>query len=83
MSVEPFKYLLQPVAVERDDKTGRIIREMPGEVIAVFSASQAVEAIAEFEKQIVQLTERNENGSRADNEVEDQVRQSGLSGQRS
>lgn len=51
--IEPFKYLIQPVAVERGEN-GRVVREMPGEVIAVYNADQAVEAIREFEKTITE-----------------------------
>lgn len=52
VSIEPFKYLLQPVALERDPETGRIVRELPGETLAVYSAAQAAEVIAEFETQL-------------------------------
>jgi len=53
--IEPLKYLIQPVAYERDDETGRVLREMPGETVVVFSAEQAVSAIDQFEAQLVEL----------------------------
>lgn len=59
MSVEPFKYLIQPVAVERGDD-GRVLREVPAEVIAVYNQDQAVEAILGFEKH---LLEQSQNGA--------------------
>lgn len=52
MSVEPFKYLLQPVALERNG-TGRVLRELPAPVLTVYNAEQAAEAVREFEAQLV------------------------------
>lgn len=63
MPIEPFKYLVQPVAVERDDN-GRVVREMPAEVVSVYSAEQAVQAITEFEST---LEEMSRNGDRPEN----------------
>lgn len=54
MTVEPFKYLIQPVALERGED-GKVLRERPAEVISVYSADQAVQAITEFEQQILEL----------------------------
>jgi hypothetical protein len=54
--IEPFKYLIQPVALERDEG-GQIKREVPGEVISVYSVAQAMEAITEFETLIEQQRE--------------------------
>jgi hypothetical protein len=50
MSVEPFKYLLQPVALERDEETGRVLREIPGQPVTVFSAEACMEAAELFER---------------------------------
>lgn len=52
MSVEPFKYLLQPVALERNG-SGRVVQEIPASVLTVYSAEQAADAIRAFEEQIV------------------------------
>lgn len=61
MSVEPFKWLLQPVCVERDE-SGRVTREIPGEILQVFSAAQAVEAIDEFEAKLQEMVTANGSG---------------------
>lgn len=53
--IEPLKYLIQPVAYERDDESGRVLRELPGETIVVFSAEQAASAIEQFEANLVEL----------------------------
>lgn len=75
---EPFKYLIQPVAIERDEN-GQVRREIPGEVLSVYSLEQAVEAITTFEEQLKKLSERSENGNRIDDRDRDNVRQSELS----
>jgi hypothetical protein len=67
MSVEPFKYLLQPVAVERDDETGRIVKEHPAQVVTVFTAEDAARAVVEFEKALVEMTQQ-QNGDRPNKE---------------
>lgn len=55
--IEPFKYLLQPVALERDPDTGRAVREMPGQVLTVYDAAEAADAIARFELELAALIE--------------------------
>ena len=60
--VEPFKYLIQPVAIERDESSGRVTREIPGEVLTVFTAEDAQRAVTEFEATLAQLTEGSLNG---------------------
>lgn len=55
MSIRPFKYLLQAVAVEVDNDSGRLLREIPAEPVTVYSAEQAVEVIEGIEKQIVAM----------------------------
>jgi len=47
--LEPLKYLVQPVAVERDDRTGRLTREVPAAVLTVYDADQAADVIHSFE----------------------------------
>lgn len=79
--IEPFKYLIQPVAIERDD-TGRVTREMPGEVFNVFSAAQAAEAIVEFEAQIEKLNEEAQDAGDGSNGAQHRVRQPKVSGER-
>lgn len=59
MSIEPLKFLIQPVAYERDDETGRVLREMPGQVVTVFSAEQAAEAVTLFERELRELVSAN------------------------
>lgn len=59
MPVEPFKYLIQPVVIRRDEK-GKIVGEAPGEVLTVYSAAKAMEAITEFEAQVVKLADEEE-----------------------
>jgi len=61
--IEPLKYLLQPIAYERDDETGRVLREIPGETVAVYSAEQAKEAIEQFEQKLNELAP-SQNGAR-------------------
>ena len=61
MTVEPLKYLLQPVAYERDDETGRVIREIPGQVVTVYTADQAAQAVLEFEAALQQIQEEASN----------------------
>jgi hypothetical protein len=60
--IEPLKYLLTPVAYERDDETGRVLREMPGETVTVYSAEQAKEAIEQFEAKLSELV-ASQNGA--------------------
>jgi hypothetical protein len=55
--IEPLKYLIQPIAYERDDETGRVLREMPGPVVTVFTAEDAARAVTEFEAALQQLQE--------------------------
>jgi hypothetical protein len=55
--IEPLKYLIQPIAYERDDETGRVLREMPGQVVTVFTAEDAARAVTEFEAALQQLQE--------------------------
>jgi hypothetical protein len=62
MSVEPFKYLIQAVAVERDDETGRIVKEHPAQVVTVFTAEDAARAVQEFEKTLAEM--QSQNGDR-------------------
>lgn len=52
--IEPLKYLLQPVAYERDNETGRVLREIPAETVVVYSAEQAAAAIEKFENGLVE-----------------------------
>jgi hypothetical protein len=52
--IERLKFLLQPVAIERDDD-GKIVREMPAEVITVYSAEQAALAVTEFEAALAEM----------------------------
>jgi hypothetical protein len=59
MSIEPFKYLIQAVAIERDD-AGRIVAERIAEVVTVFNAEQAAEAVREFERAVTQITTEGE-----------------------
>jgi hypothetical protein len=60
--IEPFKYLIQPVAVERGED-GRIVREIIGETVSVYNIDKAVELIREFEEQINNLEQEPSNGS--------------------
>lgn len=53
--IRPFKYLLQAVAVEQDDETGRLTREIPSEPVVVYSAEQAAETILEIERGIAAM----------------------------
>lgn len=50
--IEPFKYLIQPVAIERSEE-GVIVREIPAETIAVYSLEQATQAIETFEANLI------------------------------
>jgi len=79
MTIEPFKYLIQPVAIERGED-GRITRELPGETLSVFNVDDAVKLITEFERLISeqQTGEVSENGRGREDRVEDHLRQSGV-----
>lgn len=50
--IEPFKYVITPVAIERDDD-GKVLREIVGEAASAYSLTQATELIKSFEQQIV------------------------------
>jgi hypothetical protein len=83
--IEPLKYLLQPIAYERDDETGRVLREIPGQVITVYTANQAADAVMEFEaalKTLTQQTEEVTDASHRNGGASDQLRQPGLSRER-
>jgi hypothetical protein len=56
MTIEPFKYLVQPVAIERD-QDGHITREVAGETVAVYSLEQATALIERFELELAARTE--------------------------
>jgi hypothetical protein len=63
--IEPFKYILQAVAIERDDDTGRIVREIPAEPVFVYSAAEAMEAVTKFEENLAEsVKEGAANASR-------------------
>jgi len=81
MTIEPFKYLIQPVAVERDE-TGRIVRELPGEVATVYGVAEAIACVEQFERAISEMDGGEMNGSRPRVGDKDQLRQSELSGER-
>jgi hypothetical protein len=55
--IEPFKYILQIVALERDDETGKIVREVPSEPFVAYAPEQIINAVLKFEDQIVQQRE--------------------------
>jgi hypothetical protein len=55
--LEPFKYLIQPVAIDRD-QDGNIIREVAGETVAVYSLQQATALIERFELELAAQTEK-------------------------
>jgi hypothetical protein len=82
--IEPFKYLIQAVCVERDE-SGRIVAEKTGEILHVYSAAQAVEAITEFEAQLERLGKEKEgdDASRNGERRDDQLRQPIVSGEQS
>jgi len=61
--IEPYKYLLQPVAIERD-QDGRIVAERVAQVITVFNAEEAARAVIEFEASLAQMT-ASEDGNQA------------------
>jgi len=48
------------VTVERDDATGRVVREAPAPLLTVYSAAQAAEAVVEFEAQIAALVNNDQ-----------------------
>lgn len=66
--IEPFKYLLQPVALERNG-TGRVVREVPGETLSVYSADEAADAIRKFEQALQEVT----HAERREESHEDQL----------
>lgn len=70
--IEPFKYMIQPVALERDE-SGRVIREIPGEILSVYSAEKAAEAIESFEEQLARLVSENGNSEGRDDNGSDAV----------
>jgi hypothetical protein len=49
--IEPFKYMIQPIAIERD-ADGNIVREIPAEIVSAYSLAQAAELIGKFEEQL-------------------------------
>jgi hypothetical protein len=55
--IEPFKYLIQPVALERDPD-GHIVREVSAEPVAVYSLEQAVALIERFELELAAHAEK-------------------------
>ena len=87
--LEVLKFLIQPVAIERD-ANGKIIREVPGEVISIFDPAKAAEAMQGFEMQIRNLNQQsnqqqppqggNANGIGGSNSNQDNLRQPEMSG---
>jgi len=78
--LEPFKYLIQPVAVERD-ADGRVVREIPGETRPAYTLEQIAALVELFEAQIAEYNERGgtDAGHRNDRDP-DHLRQPGLPG---
>jgi len=60
--LEPFKYLLQPVALERD-QDGQIIREVPGETMHLYTLEQLAGAVEQWETQLGRLNMEQADGS--------------------
>jgi len=82
MPLEPLKYLIQPVAIERDTDTGRIVREVPAETMTVYSVEEAAALIVKFESDIGEFNSREgggENAGDGNNGVAHSVRQPDLS----
>lgn len=79
--LEPLKYLIQCVAIERDPLTQRVVREVPAETISVFSAEEAHEKITQFEHELRNLNEReeDENAGSGGNGTAHHLRQPDLS----
>lgn len=77
--IEAYKWLIQPIAIERDDETGRVTRELPGQVVTVFTADDAARAVTEFEAAIQQLQEGASDASNGDGRVADHLRQPNMS----
>jgi len=62
--IERFKYIIQAVAIERDDSTGEIIREIPAQPVNAYNINQAVQVMSEFEHRLQpQGGEVNGNGT--------------------
>jgi len=72
--LETLKYLIQPVAIERDEN-GRILREVPGETKSAYSLEQIQQLVAEFEQAIVNANQGGEDAGQRSNGVADQLRQ--------
>jgi hypothetical protein len=51
MTLEPFKYIVQPVALERDED-GKVVREVPAEPVSAYSVEQVLELVRAFEDQL-------------------------------
>lgn len=51
--IKPFKYLIQPVALEFDGD--RIVREVPAETVTVYDSEQARDAIEQFVAKLSEL----------------------------
>jgi len=86
--LEVLKFLIQPVAIERD-ANGKIIREVPGDVISIFDPAKAEEAMRGFEMQIRNLNSQqpqqqpqggDANGIGGSNSNQDNLRQPQMSG---
>jgi len=86
MPLEPFKYIVQCVAIERDEQ-GNVVREVPAEAQNAYQTEHINEIIRKFQEEIARLnrqspqsSEGSENGSRDSDGHQDYVRQSEVSG---
>lgn len=85
--LEPFKYMIQCVAIERDEQ-GQIVREVPAETQSAYRVEQAQEIITKFQQEIARLNSEGQpqlqggmpDGNGTGDGNQDYVRQSQVSG---
>ena len=73
---EPFKYVVQCVAIERDEQ-GNVVREMPAEPANTYNIDQIQALIQKFHEELANMNaggSANGNGNGAGNQ--DHLRQS-------
>jgi len=64
--IEPFKYLIQPVALERDEH-GRVIAERIAQPVTAYNLTQVTKVVYDFEQEIERLNQEGAQHGGQDN----------------
>ena len=69
MTLEPFKYLIQCIAIERDE-SGRVVTERVAQAQTVYAPNDVMTVMHDFEMELERLNRNGSNGAAPDEEGE-------------